>query len=84
MYKFVGMPNDYPDLTKKFFLEIDLFAWQMNKQLDKYVSWQPGPHSRAVDTFNLSWENCIFMLFHLLALLGGGFPKLSSWRDQGS
>ena len=51
-------------ITKfKFFLEIDLFVSQINKQPDEYVSWHPDSHSLAVDAFSLSWGELNFFDF---------------------
>ena len=62
-------PVVFKNLQKIFPLEIDLFASRLNKQLDKYVSWQPDPQALAVDAFTLDWSmffNYIFCPFSML------------------
>ena len=34
--------------------DTDLLASYLNRQMDKYVSWQPDPYSFAVDAFSIS------------------------------
>ena len=36
--------------------DIDLFASYLNRQIDKYVPWQPDQYSFAVDAFSISWS----------------------------
>ena len=42
---------------------IDLFASRLNKQVSRYVSWNPDPGAVAVDAFSMSWSNKHFYAF---------------------
>ena len=50
--------------------DIDLFASRLNKQLEKYVSWNPEPDAYASDAFSILWTNFnpyIFCPFSLIS-----------------
>ena len=36
--------------------DMDSFAFYLNHQVDKYVSWHPDPYSLAVDAFSIPWS----------------------------
>lgn len=38
-----------------FYPDIDLFASRLNKRIDNYVSWFPGPLAITSDAFSISW-----------------------------
>ena len=42
---------------------VDLFATKLNTQLPHFISLRPGPESKGVNTFTLSWENLSFYTF---------------------
>ena len=43
--------------------EIDLFAFKLNTQLPKFVSWKPDPASCFVDAFTVSWNSLYINAF---------------------
>ena len=47
----------------QFTPEIDLFASRLNKQIDKYVSFNPDPEAFEVDVIFMSWTNLKFYAF---------------------
>ena len=42
-----------------FHPDIDLFAFRLNKQMTKYVSWFPEPEAMTSDAFSISWSEFI-------------------------
>ena len=64
-------------ITKfKILPEIDFFASQINKQLEKHVSCSPDPQSLAVDGFDLSWGQLNFHAFPPLSLIDRSSSKI--------
>ena len=58
-------------MTQEGPLLCDLFAARLNRQLPRYVSWQPDPETVAVDALSLPghmWEGAY--LFSPFALVG--------------
>ena len=51
-------PLVFQQITKLFNITptVDLFASQLNSQVDKYVSYQPDPRAIAVNAFLLNWK----------------------------
>ncbi len=62
--------------------EIDLFASRINKQLPKYVSWEPDPDSIAVDAFSFEWNDNNYYIFPPFSLINNILAKLD--HDGGS
>ena len=64
--------------------DIDLFASYLNRQMDKYVSWQPDPYSFAVDAFSISWsEYTNVYAFPPFSLVGPVLTKLRQGKVTG-
>ena len=60
--------------------EIDLFASQINRQTEKYVSWKPEPEAFAVDAFSINWRHHFIYIFPPFSLLTKVIKKLC--QDQ--
>ena len=60
----------------QFHPQVDLFATSLNKQIDKYVSWIPGPYCIAVNAFNFSWKTHKIYAFPLFSLVVAAISKL--------
>ena len=50
--------------------EVDMFAFRLNKQLDRFVSWKPDPDAEAINAFSISWERKYIYAFPPFSLLG--------------
>ena len=48
---------------------MDLYASQINRQTEKYVSWKPEPEAFAVDTFSINWSHHFMYIFSPFSLL---------------
>lgn len=59
-----------------FYPDVDLFASRLNKQLDKYVSWFPGPKAVTSDVFSICWSNYKPYVFPPFSLIGGILQQL--------
>jgi len=55
---------------------IDLFASRINKQIEKYVSWQPEPEAWAVDSFSINWNNYYYYIFPPFSMIGQTTAKI--------
>ena len=56
--------------------EIDLFASQINRQTEKYVSWKPEPEAFAVDVFSINWSHHFIHIFPPFSLLTKVIKKI--------
>ena len=63
--------------------EVDLFASRLNFQLDRYVSWKPGPGALAVDAFALDWSSYVFYAFAPFSVLGRVLQKIQEGMAEG-
>lgn len=43
--------------------DIDIFASRLNRQLPRFIAWQPEPDAEAIDAFPADWENMSFYAF---------------------
>ena len=56
-------PALFHEIVEKFGKpDIDLFATRINKQLDRYVSWNPEPEVMTINAFSLTWNNNYFFM----------------------
>ena len=62
---------------------IDLFASHLNKQLERYVSWNPDPYCYAVDAFNFSWKNEIIYAFLPFSMISRSISKIIKDQSTG-
>ncbi len=60
--------------------QINLFVAAWNRQLDRFISWQPQPDAMAVDAFTLDWGNLRCYAFPPFNLIHKCLLKI--WRDQ--
>ena len=37
-------------------LEVDMFAFRLTTQLERFFSWRPDPEAEAMDAFYQDWE----------------------------
>ncbi|XP_060553869.1 uncharacterized protein LOC132714949 [Ruditapes philippinarum] len=58
--------------------DIDLFASEWNKKLDRYVSWFSGSTESAYDSFTMSWSGFTPYLFPPFNLVGKVMNKVLS------
>lgn len=74
----------FDKLTLKLFKpKLDLFASRINNQLNKYVSWKPGPGAYAIDAFTLDWSTDTFFAFPPFSLLGRVVQKIEQDQAEG-
>ena len=59
---------------------VDLFAFQINYQINKYMSWKPEPRAMAIDKFSIKWNTEFYHIFPPFSLLGKVASKIV--RDQ--
>ena len=65
-------------VTLKFGVpDLDLFASRLNKQLPRFVSWQPDPDAEAVDAFMINWRNTYMYMFPPFSLIGACLQKMA-------
>jgi hypothetical protein len=62
---------------------IDLFASRINKQLDKFVSWQPDPEAQFIDAFTICWSNFIFYAFPPFSIIARVLQKIKQDKAEG-
>ena len=60
--------------------EIDLFASDSNKKLDKFCSWLPCPNTFRVDAFTLSWTKVKGFIFCPFSLIPWTLHKIKEDR----
>ena len=73
-------PVLFREIQKTYKTDIDLFASRLNKQLDKFVSWQPDPNAIAINAFSLNWNKYYSYIFAPFSMLGRVLAKLE--QDQ--
>ena len=56
--------------------ENDLFASQINKQTEKYVSWKPEAEAFAADVFSINWSHHFMYMFPPFSLLTKVIKKI--------
>ena len=56
--------------------ETDLFATQLNNQLDRYISWRPHPGAMLTDAFQTSWKGLKGYAFPPFSLIGRCLQKV--------
>ena len=72
-------PVIFKKITNNVFLpEIDLFASRLNRQVERYVSWQPDPEAFAIDAFTLNWGEFISYIFPTFSVLPQVLRKLEA------
>ena len=78
-------PKIFVDIVEVLNLtpDIDLFATRLNKQLPKYVSWDPDPGSLATDAFSMTWENFKFYAFPPFSVIGAVVSKIIKEKADG-
>lgn len=62
---------------------IDLFACNINKKVESYVSWHRDPGSVAIDAFTISWEEHLFYAFPPFSVILRTLNKIISDKAQG-
>ena len=63
--------------------EIDLFASRLNKQVERYVAWQPDPEAENVDAFTLDWGPLDFYAFPPFCLISRCLQKIRQDKAKG-
>lgn len=63
--------------------DIDLFASRLNKQLDKFVSWNPDPFALHVDAFTIDWNKLTFYAFPPFSVIGRCVQKIQQDSAEG-
>ena len=67
---------------------IDIFASRLNRQLTRFVSWQPDPDAEAIDAFTVDWRGLQFYAFPPFCLITRCLQKIlfeelkASWSSQ--
>lgn len=56
--------------------DIDLFATRLNKQVQRYYSWQPDPGALAIDAFKQKWGETFNYLFPPFSVIGQALQKI--------
>ena len=56
--------------------DIDLFATRLNKQVTKFVSWQPDPEAFAIDAMTLNWNNFYSYCFPPFSIIAKTLMKI--------
>ena len=51
---------------------IDPFAFRINHQIEKCISWKPDPGAIAIDTYSVKWSTEFYYIFPPFSLLGKG------------
>lgn len=62
--------------------DIDLFASNKNKKLERYVSYLPDGQAIAVNAFSISWNNAIYYAFPPFSIIGQVIQKLCQDRAE--
>ena len=73
-------PTLFKLIQEQYMCEIDLFASRLNKQLNRYMSWQPDPQAEAVDAFAVDWSLFNSYIFPPFSMLPRVLMKLE--EDQ--
>ncbi|XP_033218301.1 uncharacterized protein LOC117173769 [Belonocnema kinseyi] len=74
----------FVSIQKKFGrFDIDLFATNINKNFQKFISWFKDPESMAVDAFIVSWSTFFFYAFPPFSLILKVLRKISEDRAEG-
>ena len=63
--------------------DIDLFATNINKKCEKFISWYKDPESMAVDAFTISWSTFFFYAFPPFSLILKVLKKIIEDRAEG-
>ena len=71
-------PIIYQEICKilSFSPDIDLFAFWINNQVQKYISWKQDPGSIAIDAFSISWSKSDFYAFPPFSIIGSVIRKI--------
>ena len=74
----------FQKLVKQFSVtpSIDLLAYHLKKQLERYVSWYPDPYCYAVDAFNFSWKKEMIYAFPPFSIIGRSISKIISQQES--
>jgi len=61
--------------------DVDLFAWQLNAKILRYVAWKPDPNAFAIDAFTLNWSvfNLVYC-FPPFSVIGKVLQKLLQYQ----
>ena len=57
-------------------VEIDLFAYRINTQKTKFLSWIPDPEAQGEDAFSVKWTSMKAYAFPPFCLIGGFLAKI--------
>ena len=63
--------------------DVDLFAFRINYQLEKYVSLKLDPGAIAVDAFTLDWANLKFYAFPAFSVIPMVLRKIQADKATG-
>ena len=63
--------------------EIDLFAFRLNHQFPRYVSYKPDPDAEAVSAFTMSWSDATFYAFPPFCVIPSVLYKTIKDRARG-
>ena len=63
--------------------EIDIFASRVNRQLNRYISYNADPEAEIINAFTIEWDNFKFYAFPPFAIIGQVLKKISSERSEG-
>jgi hypothetical protein len=73
-------PDYFQQIASLWNPQIDLFSAAWNRQLDKFISWQPQLDAMAVDAFTMDWGKLRGYAFPHFKLIHRCLLKI--WRDQ--
>ncbi|XP_013393362.1 uncharacterized protein LOC106161058 [Lingula anatina] len=65
-----------------FTADIDLFASRLNKQIDKFVSWNPEPECVGVDAFTMNWRHLNGYIFCPFSVIPRVLQQMSSQQAE--
>lgn len=63
--------------------DIDLFASNINKKCNIYISWLPDPNSLTIDAFSVCWKNYNFYAFPPFSLILRTLKKIITDQAEG-
>lgn len=65
------------------YFEIDLFASNINKKCNRFVSWKKDPDAWAIDAFTINWVNKRFYAFPPFSLVLRTLQKIANDEADG-
>ena len=54
----------------------DLFAYRINHQIERYISWKQDSKAIAIDAFSVKWNTKFFQIYSPCSLLGNLEAKM--------